>query len=53
MLKGTSQYVSYWKVGNTQTSLSDFGITLNYQYNEIKGAKYSDYCAYAIRCIQE
>lgn len=49
---GTSQYVSYWEMGNSSTTLSEQGVTLHYKFDIMKNAPYA-YCAYAIRCIQE
>lgn len=50
---GINEYVSYWKTGETSTSLSELGITFTYKMNDVRGALYSNYCAYSIRCIKE
>lgn len=48
-----NKFVAYWNMGGSQKTLAASGILLRYDSNEIKGAAYSDYCGYSIRCVQE
>lgn len=47
------KYAAYWNMGDTQKTLAENGILLRYDTHEIKGAAYSDYCGYSVRCVIE
>jgi hypothetical protein len=40
-------------MGATQKAVAENGILLRYDTHEIKGAAYSDYCGYSVRCVIE
>ncbi|WP_291587686.1 fimbrillin family protein [Bacteroides sp.] len=47
------KYVAYWNMGTTQKTVAENGVLLRYDTHEIKGAAYSDYCGYSVRCVIE
>lgn len=47
------KYTAYWNMGATQKAVAENGVLLRYDTHEIKGAAYSDYCGYSVRCVVE
>ncbi|MFR2069591.1 MAG: fimbrillin family protein [Bacteroides nordii] len=47
------KYATYWNMGTTQKTVAENGVLLKYDTHEIKGAAYSDYCGYSVRCVIE
>lgn len=47
------QYVVYWSMGSSPTTLASTGVMLKFDNDNAKGANYNDNCSYSIRCIKE
>lgn len=48
-----NQRIAFWNMGNSPTTLAGNGIMLLYDDATIRGALYSDFCGYSIRCIRK
>lgn len=48
-----TEYVAYWSMGSSQTSLNEKAISLKYNSGTIEEATHNEYSGYSIRCIKE
>lgn len=47
------KYVAYWSTENSETSLSEKAICIQFDNNTVGEASYNEYSGYSIRCIKE